>query len=204
LKRHWLNGLLAAGLAFGLQGSVGYASDEVHDHVLPPGNWRWWHILWFQKDGNPRYGGGLAGMSRQHAPRLMPRPPLCQPEYGYYQPCWRQLPVTPRCYTCEVIPEDYAVPGGEPVLPPMVPPVPTPAVPAPGIVPPPPRPELAEGLPVTTAAFETPVPENFGFSSPLPNSIQRRGAAGQVTPASARIPAPPGKSRDAGLSGTFE
>lgn len=161
LKRHWRNGLLVAGLMFNVPLSIGEAQDGFHDHAAKPDNWRWWHIVWFQKDGNPRYGGGLGGMSRQHAPRLMTRPPLCPPEYGYFQPCWRQLPVTPRCFTCETVPANFAVPCEQNVFD-LVPPPPSPAVPVPQVVPEIPRPELAVDFPETTAS-EVPVPDHFGF-----------------------------------------
>ncbi|HUQ72375.1 MAG TPA: hypothetical protein VM165_22805 [Planctomycetaceae bacterium] len=204
LKRHWLNGLLAAGLAFGLQVSAGHAEDGFHDHAMKPANWHWWHAIWFQKDGTPRYGGGLGGMSRQHAPRLMPRPPLCQPEYGYYQPCWRQLPVTPRCYTCETVPANYAVPSCEPIGFDLVPPPPAPSTPAKEVVPEIPRPELAEEFTLTTAT-DVPVPENFGFSTPLPRTpIRGEWAPSPASLQPAKELSVPGKLRRIEQGGTPE
>jgi hypothetical protein len=69
-----------------------------------PSNWRWWHGLWFHKNGAPRFAAGPYYDTREHQTRLPVCPPLTEPNFGYYQPCWRQLHVYPRCVTCETMP----------------------------------------------------------------------------------------------------
>lgn len=146
--KRWVAGVLLTGAAFSQSLSPVTAGDY-STGVSKEGatNWQWWHSLWFQKDGNPRYAGGSGNLSRNHQQRLPVRPPLCEPEYGYFQPCWRQLPVNQRCFTCESVPENYALPAYETVpspmppgpsaLPPTIPGTPLPPVPmgAPPVVP---------------------------------------------------------------------
>jgi hypothetical protein len=138
--------------------SLAVAGHDVYaEGDAEPVNWKWWHILYFRKDGNPRYPSGAGSLSRQHEKRLMTQPPLCPPEYGYYQPCWRQLPVAPRCLTCETVPANYAVPA-YPDWHEAVPPAPTaPAIP-PAATP--------QSLPPTKPGAAPPPSIGVGFSLP--------------------------------------
>jgi len=162
-ENRWLARLFAASVALSLHSSIGSASDGTYsDADGSPGNWRWWHIIWFQKDGNPRYASGSGNLSRNHQPRLMVRPPLCAPEYGYFQPCWRQLPVAPRCFTCETVPASFAVPT-ESGWPAAMPPSPS----SPAGTAPPPSPALpAPEIPPVPAAPATKSPIGVGLSLP--------------------------------------
>ncbi len=152
----WLAGLLIMGLASGTVGSSSRAGElGSQAAAMNDGNWKWWHSIFYRKDGHPRYPSGAGSLSRQHQKRLVPHPPYCPPEYGYHQPCWRQLPVTPRCVTCETVQSDYAVPM-DAVVPPLPPPAPVPALPVPSIDPvvPDPAPVIkppAPELPRTTS-----------------------------------------------------
>jgi hypothetical protein len=157
-KRHsywpWLAGLVVLATIFSLPCADGKAADgRDYDDVPTYGNWKWWHIIWFHKDGTPRYSRGLEGLTRPAEKRLDIHPPYCPPAYGYNQPCWRQLPVSPRCTTCETVPPDYAVPYEAPPSPPMVPPVP------------PPSPTV---MPPKNRSYTDPVPETTPPVLPAP------------------------------------
>lgn len=135
-------------------GEHGPESDKIR-----PDHWRWWHVVWFHKDGTPRFHYGLFHLSRQHQDRLPVAPPLSRPEFGYYQPCWRQIEACPRCVTIETMPvsfdaaPDLPVPPAPGVAPPALPPEAPPTlepVPAAPIVPMPPAPK-APTAPVRSA-----------------------------------------------------
>jgi hypothetical protein len=64
----------------------------------------WWQGLWYRANGTPRYGKGFTSATRHYQNRIPVFPPVCAPNFGYNQPCWRQLPVDRRCVTCETIP----------------------------------------------------------------------------------------------------
>lgn len=83
-----------------------------------PPNWRWWHVFWFHKNGAPRFADGPFYDTTHHQNRLPVCPPLTEPGYGYFQPCWRQLHVHPRCVTCETMPVSVSRPAQSVDLPP--------------------------------------------------------------------------------------
>lgn len=76
----------------------------------------WWSRFWSEKQRSNRYG--------PNSSRLYINPPVCEPNFGYYQPCWRQLHVERRYPPCETI----TISGGMHVAPPPAPSAP-PAVP---------------------------------------------------------------------------
>lgn len=81
----------------------------------------WWQGMWYHADGTPRYRRGFASSTRHFQNRIPVFPPVCGPNYGYNQPCWRQLPVDRRCVTCETIPGMRVSPTPGPVPPALAP-----------------------------------------------------------------------------------
>jgi hypothetical protein len=168
--RQWLTAALLTGTVLSQTLSPAIAADY-STGVSKEGatNWQWWHAIWFQKDGNPRYASGAGSLSRNHEKRLMVRPPLCEPEFGYFQPCWRQLPVSQRCFTCESVPQNYALPPYEsgPVHMPPAPSGPPPMSPAD------PLPPVPSGTPPAIPA-PTGTPTGIGAAAmtdfPLPRN----------------------------------
>jgi hypothetical protein len=65
------------------------------------GQWKWWHIVWFHKDGSPRFAHGMTKNTHNHQQRLPVCPPIGDGTFGYHEPCWRQMDVYPRCWSCE-------------------------------------------------------------------------------------------------------
>jgi hypothetical protein len=51
----------------------------------------------------------VSNKARLHREPLPICPPLYGPTYGYYQTCWRQLPVDRRCVSSETIPAEDPV-----------------------------------------------------------------------------------------------
>jgi hypothetical protein len=105
----------------------------------------WWSKFYFHSDGAPRWYHGMFHNTRDHKYRVPVCPPLYGGAHGYYQPCWRQLDVFPRCVTCEYLPQqqvDYTAPPYQ---------VPPPAAPLPGETPPtaPPQPGSPQPAPPT-------------------------------------------------------
>ncbi len=88
----------------------------------------WWHSLYFHANGSPRYESGFALSTRNTQHRLPINPPICGPSYGYYQPCWKQIPVVRRCVACETFPANREIPTSitspNPTQIPQVPPAP--------------------------------------------------------------------------------
>lgn|GEM_PF-2933623 len=96
-------------------------------------SWPSWHRMWYKADGSPRFKSKFTSATNHRKTRIPAYPPVCSPSFGYYQPCWRQLPVERRCASCEMIsqstggPTPTSDPNGTPV---EVPPAPvTPAAP---------------------------------------------------------------------------
>lgn len=98
------------------------------------GKLHWWPWSALKDDSFPEYEGSLGSMMRRRHKRMVAAPPLCPPEYGYHQTCWRQLPIPPRCTTCETVVHE---PGEASEAPNGIPP-------APGELVPPPVPQLSE------------------------------------------------------------
>ena len=125
---------LAVFLSFAPIGHVAFGQDMISDEFESAMYRPWWNGLWFHGDGSPRYGNGFANSSRNHQYRLPVRPPVCGPSFGYYQPCWRQLPMVRRCVTCETFPSNREFPalnGTQDSSPTQIPEVPpTPEAPA--------------------------------------------------------------------------
>lgn len=71
--------------------------------------WPSWHRLWYKQDGTSRFKRGFTSATNHRKTRIPAYPPICSPSFGYYQPCWRQLPVERRCSVCEMISQS---PGG--------------------------------------------------------------------------------------------
>jgi hypothetical protein len=90
----------------GQEGFYGSSSTGIETTA----SWPWWHRLYYSANGSPRYGKGFANMARNHEYRLPVNPPICGPSFGYYQPCWRQVPLVRRCVTCETLQPDREVP----------------------------------------------------------------------------------------------
>ncbi len=63
--------------------------------------WRPWRVLWNHKTGADRYRSGCPICRRNHQCPLPVSTPVCEPNFGYHQPCWRQIPVDRRCETFE-------------------------------------------------------------------------------------------------------
>jgi hypothetical protein len=87
--------------------------------------WPFWGCRWHRNNGYPKDGKGLVSTRKNQQYRVPLRPPVDGSSFGYYQPCWRQLPVVPRCLTCETesvhpdmkVPEvvsPYPIPGVPP------------------------------------------------------------------------------------------
>ena len=74
-------------------------------------NWPWWHSIYFQANGSPRYATGFALSTRNTQYRLPINPPISGPSYGYHQPCWKQMAVVRRCVTCETFPANREIPN---------------------------------------------------------------------------------------------
>lgn len=91
-------------------------------------SWPWWHSMYFHANGSPRYESGFALSTRNTQHRLPINPPICGPSYGYYQPCWKQIPVVRRCVACETFPANREIPNTTtsttPTAIPQIPPAP--------------------------------------------------------------------------------
>jgi len=83
----------------------------VHSSTLPSINVPWWHSIYYKPNGMARYGYGFANSTRNFQWRVPVNPPLSGPSYGYFQPCWRQVPLVRRCVTCETFPSDREIPN---------------------------------------------------------------------------------------------
>ena len=73
-------------------------------------SWPWWHSFYFHANGSPRYANGFATSTRNTQYRLPVNPPISGPSYGYYQPCWKQMPLVRRCVACETYPANREIP----------------------------------------------------------------------------------------------
>ena len=137
--KHWsISFVLLVGCASltgeALQAQDGYYGSATTG-VESTGAWRWWPSWHFRSDGFPRYGRGFASSTRDHQSRIPAVPPISGPSYGFYQPCWRQMPTVRRCISCETMPSNREVPtlsGGLPSPSPTLTPGVTPLPPAPG------------------------------------------------------------------------
>ncbi|HEY0981538.1 hypothetical protein [Schlesneria sp. T3-172] len=113
----------------------GIAQESFHPSVAttqPSINIPWWHSLYYKSNGMSRYGYGFGNMTRNVQWRLPINPPISSPSYGYFQPCWRQVPTVRRCVTCETFPSNREVPHlDNPTYSNSLPPTPT-IPPAPG------------------------------------------------------------------------
>lgn len=92
--------------------------------------WSWWPSRHFRADGFPKYGRGFMSSTRDHQTRIPAIPPISGPSYGFYQPCWRQMPMIRRCVSCETMQSNREVPSLN--GPPSPTPATTPIPPAPG------------------------------------------------------------------------
>lgn len=120
------------------------------------GRWHWWPSWHFRSDGFPRYGRGFASSTRDHQTRIPVIPPISGPSYGFYQPCWRQIPMVRRCVTCETIQPNREVPATDEVPSPT----PTPeATATPAATPVPPAPGTSSTAEPSDSEPETESPE---------------------------------------------
>ena len=90
-------------------------------------SWPWWQSLYYRRDGSARYGKHFKSAAGTHKNQLPVTPPICGPTYGYYQPCWRQIPLVRRCVTCETFQPNREIPfttNMPPLSPTQVPPAP--------------------------------------------------------------------------------
>jgi len=103
--------LLGAGQFY----STSQAQDAVYSSVAADcetaEGCSWWHRLHYKADGSNRYGRGFTSATRLHQHRLPVNPPISGPSFGYYQTCWRQVPLVRRCVTCETLPHDREIPN---------------------------------------------------------------------------------------------
>jgi hypothetical protein len=151
--------------------NLGHAGEleSAQSEWFKPANWRWWHLLWFHKDGAPRLHYGALKHSREHQHRLPVLPPLSQPEFGYYQPCWRQIDVCPRCVTIETIPVlfDFDAPTAMPPIPSLPPAAPPMTTEPPLMEPPPPAPESPGPAPKAPVRKAPPIRAASAATTPL-------------------------------------
>ncbi len=87
-------------------------------------SWPWWHSIYFHSNGSPRYESGFALSTRNTQQRLPVNPPIWGPSFGYYQPCWKQIPVVRRCVACETFPANREIPNSNSTQIPQIPPAP--------------------------------------------------------------------------------
>jgi hypothetical protein len=73
------------------------------------GNWPFWQGVWNRNNGYPKDGPALFKTRKYNQYRVPLRPPVVGPSFGYYQPCWKQLPTASRCLTCDVLPGNRGV-----------------------------------------------------------------------------------------------
>lgn len=118
------------------------------------GKLHWWPWSALKDDGFPEYEGSLGSMMRRRHKRMVAAPPLCPPEYGYHQTCWRQLPIPSRCTTCETVVHE---PANSAEAPNWLPPAPGEMAPTPAPMPrlpePAAQPVPAPGLPTETTSL---------------------------------------------------
>jgi hypothetical protein len=91
-------------------------------------NWSWWQSMHFHANGSPRYASGFVSSTRNIQHRVPVNPPIWGPSYGYFQPCWKQMPVVRRCVACETFPANREIPNvngsQSPAQVPQIPPAP--------------------------------------------------------------------------------
>jgi hypothetical protein len=101
--------------------------DSSTNGVESTASWPWWHGWYYRADGSPKYGRGFSSSTRDHNNRIPVNPPIAGPSFGYYQPCWRQIPLVRRCVSCETLQADREVPtssGVSTLTPTPIPPAP--------------------------------------------------------------------------------
>jgi hypothetical protein len=162
----------------------------------PKFGWRPKHLFWkHDYFGVQRYGSGCKHLTRSHEWRLSVCPPLFPPEFGYTQPCWRQIAVERRCQYCPpawnpgplpVIPD---LSGHSPLNAPTTPapqqdyePLPVPPAPAspPELIPEPPDPEPPKTQPKPELRQES---GKKSSNPPAPKASTKQPARPQVLPA---------------------
>lgn len=106
--------MLAVLISFAPTARFAVAQESFHPATAttqPSINIPWWHSIYYKPNGMSRYGYGFGNMTRNVQWRLPINPPISSPSYGYFQPCWRQVPTVRRCVTCETFPSNREVPG---------------------------------------------------------------------------------------------
>jgi hypothetical protein len=80
--------------------------------------WKWLYPFWFHKNGWPKYGSALQHHTHSRMERMPICPPLGDAQFGYHEPCWRQIEVFPRCWNCDSQQSHQQLPA-IPALPPQ-------------------------------------------------------------------------------------